>query len=133
MKEALMQEVPKSDYDWDCTREEYIEKMEEEGFVIVYPKPNELQLDIDTQQQMDQFDRLKWLFDSQLPATEFKMAHSKSGEGYHITVTLPFDVTNIERIALQAALGSDPLRELLSIFRYSRNDAEPTLFVERKN
>lgn len=35
-----------------------------------------------------------------------------------------------QRIAWQAALGSDPVRELLSAIRHYKGDPHPTLFVE---
>lgn len=127
-----MNRVDELDYDWDCPREKYIEQKEKEGFTIVYPEPNELQIDIDNSEQKRHFEKVWNLIDIAIPNAYFESSVSQSGRGVHITVTLPFDVSNIERIAFQAALGSDPVRELLSIYRYSRDDEYPTLFVERK-
>lgn len=82
------------------SREEFILRMQQEGFVPSYPGPNELQLDI--------------------PAR-------------HIRIQLPWELTDWERIAWQAALGSDPVRELLSCLRLRKGDAHPTMLIEPKD
>ena len=46
-------------------------------------------------------------------------------------VNLPCDVANVERIALQAVLGSDRMREFLSLYRHLNGDTDPTLFFEK--
>jgi len=42
------------------------------------------------------------------------------------------DLTPIERVLLQACLGSDPVREVLSFLRIKRNHPTPTTFFELK-
>ena len=49
---------------------------------------------------------------------------------HHVVVTMPRPVSPMERIALQAILGSDPIREMLSWFRIERGIEEPTIFFE---
>lgn len=120
-------------YDINEAREIFIARVESEGFRVVLPADNELQIDIDTEQHYATLlrslesvarnvDTLGWGIE----------AHpSKSGlPRQHITISLPFTVGPFERIAWQAALGSDPMRELLSAIRLMRGDAHPTLFVE---
>lgn len=64
-------------------------------------------------------------------ASDLLVTPSKSGgEKQHIRVFLPFNVEPVERIALQAALGSDGVRELLSLRRVRGDDPHPTLFAE---
>lgn len=113
-------------------REAYIAEMKSLGFRIVIPKSNHLQIDIDTDAQfiiaLAQIERLK----KEYPDIRYFIRESRGGyPGRHITVRMPFDMDDMERIAWQAALGSDPLRELLSLFRLKRGDEHPTLFVEK--
>ena len=59
---------------------------------------------------------------------------SKSGEPGKMHITLVFQdrtFTTLERIGLQAMLGSDRVRELLSYVQYLNGDAHPTLFLEK--
>lgn len=118
------------------TREAFIAKMKLEGYHPEYPEYNQLQLDIDNAIHMAVFERSFEIF-----AREMLIAYgetlvpiktpSRSGTGFHIRISLPFVVDNIERIAWQAALGSDPVRELLSLLRSSRNDEHPTMLIEK--
>lgn len=63
--------------------------------------------------------------------TSIHEAKSKSGgEHRHITLTLSNNISDVERILLQAILGSDPKRELLSYIRILRNIPQPTAFFE---
>lgn len=104
----------------------------EAGCRIVIPKPNELQLDIDTEEQFATFLRVyPALQRNEFPEASFIVTESASGFPHrHIVVTLPCEVDMWQRIALQAALGSDPMRELLSALRLFRGDAIPTLLIE---
>jgi hypothetical protein len=43
---------------------------------------------------------------------------------------MPYTVTSIERVALQAMLGSDSIREMLSWLRLRRGIDTPTIFFE---
>ena len=52
-------------------------------------------------------------------------------DGSHIVVTLPRDITNIERLLWQAILGSDLRREAHSYRNMLRGDERPTLFFEK--
>jgi len=115
------------------TREAYIARVEAEGFVIVYPADNELQVDIDNDTHYEAFLRSWAIFGRDVP--EATMLEHESKSGYprrHITVSLPFKVNPWQRIALQGALGSDPVRELLSAMRLHNGSEPATLFCERK-
>ena len=121
------------DYANEC-RYEYIEKMKAQGYEIVYPAPNEIQVDIDTDEHymlfQKQYDSLVREF-PESPGITLAMNPSRNGlPGRHATITMPFDVSDVGRVAWQAALGSDPVRELMSLFRIWRGDIRPTLFVE---
>lgn len=99
---------------------------------IVLPKPNELFVDIDSEEAMQLFQRnVKRLADFIDLGYEVKPSKS-GGECRHITVTLARHVhSEYERIAMQAFLGSDPRRELLSWARVETKQKNPTKFFEK--
>ena len=119
------------DYDFEEEREEFIARVTAQGYRVVFPGDNQLQIDIDSAEQYAAFDKavLRW----NRNAEPFAVEEHPSMSGLprrHITLTLPYAVTPWQRIALQAAFGSDPVRELLSAVRLQRRDPHPTLFVE---
>jgi len=116
-------------------QEEYIAQCELEGLDVVLPKENELFIDIDSNSQYTQFvDAYLCLMRNFPGATVTRDTRSRrKKEGRHIVVTMPFDMTATERVAFQAALQSDPVRELLSLLRIRTGGGLiPTLFVEKK-
>lgn len=118
-------------YDADKSREEYIAKMQAEGYRIVYPAPDELQIDMDTDEHFETFKHQVKILIREYPNIEYTINPSKNGlPGRHATIKMPFPMQNEERIAWQAAMGSDPIRELISLMRIKRGDNYPTIFVE---
>lgn len=122
-------------YDMDEARETFLARVVAEGRQVVIPKPNELQIDIDSEPHFFNFIRAAEAFArnwEESRDTTVEIHESKSGfPRRHITITLPFDIDDPwKRIALQACFGSDPIRELLSATRLYRGDIHPTLFVE---
>ena len=102
------------------------------GLVIVAPTERELFIDIDDGQSMGVFVALIVVLNSFRPCT-WKRAPSPSGmpDRCHVTVTLESPVTNLERLALQAMLGSDRMHEMLSMRSHFRGDPMPTVFFEK--
>lgn len=121
-------------YDMNEMREIFIARVESEGFRVVVPADYELQIDIDSDAHYETFLRsLESVARNLLDAEAWMISVHPSKSGLprrHITIELPFYVGGWERIALQAALGSDPMRELLSAILLIRGDSFPTLFVE---
>lgn len=121
--------VAKVSYYGDDTIESAQEKARIRGLQVVFPSPRELQIDIDSAESMDVFmeniDRLKH------DGYEVRPSPSRAIGHYHITVRLLYEVTPLERIALQAMLGSDLTREILSYARLQRGIVQPTIFFER--
>lgn len=97
------------------------------------PRAQELFIDIDSDEAYSHYQtmlnfvqRLFWL-------TGIRETPSKEGLPHrHIVLEAQRDLTPIERIAMQAILGSDPKREFLSFNRIENKDEHPTLFFERK-
>ena len=111
-----------------------VKSAEGKGCVVVAPGPRELFLDIDDAQSLAVFDRNVERLREVLPMTWSKRPSPSGADGrYHIVVTLERDLVGVqERILLQALLGSDLTREVLSYQRAVRGDDVPTLFFERK-
>lgn len=106
------------------------------GQVVVLPGPRELFVDIDSVDQLkmffDRIEKLKAQFEE--GHVNYVIRSSRSGgDRFHIVVTLPLPLQPFERIAYQAILGSDPVRELLSIARINYGCEHPTIFFEDKN
>jgi len=98
------------------------------GRIVVFPRPNELFLDIDNPAAMRRFVRGVARF----IGVTFLVRPSPSGRPgrHHVVVTMPTAVTPMERIALQSMLGSDPVREMLSWRRIQHGIDDATLFFE---
>jgi hypothetical protein len=105
----------------------------ERGCVVVLPKENELFIDIDSEEQDGAFERAIAIYRRHRSAVAVKTP-SPSGEPdhFHVVVRLTKTVDARERIMLQACMGSDPVREMLSLLRLERGDPNPTLFFEKK-
>jgi hypothetical protein len=108
------------------------EDAERKGCYIVLPESNELFIDIDNEEQFQLFTRR---FDELCRVCNYVLTWeckpSKSGgEHRHIVVNANKDFDMWERIALQFALGSDPVRETLSTLRAAHGIENPTKFFE---
>lgn len=121
-------------------RLEFIERVKEKGFRVVFPRPNQILIDIDTEGQYtvfkENFEMLKRNLNGVLDVDELIISQNKpSTSGLprrHIYVQFPIKLNELERITIQAFLGSDPKRELLSYIRYLKGDEYPTLLIEKK-
>ena len=104
------------------------------GCVIVHPKRNELFIDIDSIEAWNNFQKCFEVLTKTEAATISTRTRSPSGKLHreHIVIKMPRDVTDEERILLQACLASDPLREMLSLMRLRAGDEAPTIFFEKK-
>lgn len=112
---------------------EAIAEAQANGLYVRWPGKRELLIDIDSCEGKATFEKNFKILDQYFLGMVVKREPSRSGDDCHehITVGLPLAVSPIERIALQAALGSDPTRELLSYGRYIDGDPHPTLFFEK--
>jgi hypothetical protein len=110
-----------------------LQEADVEGYDIVFPADNELQIDIDSDEEFQVYERLINVVRDHIGVLDEHIAPSRSGlPKRHITVTLNATVSVIERIALQACLGSDRMREILGYVQYLIKDPHPTLFLENK-
>lgn len=118
------------------TSDKAFEKARDLGLDVVLPDDYTLQLDLDVPYNGNSEHAYGPDFVTKLNAVyinfgveESKFTISKSGRT-HCFIRLCERITPTERIALQAALGSDGLREILSLKRVQRGDLTPTLLFE---
>ena len=108
---------------------------EEENLTVVLPTEFQLQLDLDTEEEYNQFITVLRHIekDTGFYFAPFEVSYSKSGPPKrHVTLTTTVPMSVWQRIALQFALGSDPVRERLNCERVLLNDPFPIAFFEKK-
>jgi hypothetical protein len=98
--------------------------------------PYTLQLDLDTHASLKLFlHQLPWLscimHESKQELRAVSLSRSRNGN-WHATVSLSRPKTVLERIALQAIMGSDRARELCNWERVQFKSPHPILFLKRK-
>jgi hypothetical protein len=110
------------------------QEAETHDLIIITPGTHDLQIDIDDAAGFEEYSRNREIVGKYWGIAQERVAPSKGGKEWrkHITLTLKVPVTPTERVALQACLGSDRKRELLSLQQVKVNDPHPTLFLEKK-
>jgi hypothetical protein len=117
----------------DLRREIAEKEAQSKGLVVVEPSSHELFVDIDSEDQHQSFTRAFAIFRNTHTVVALKQEPSPSRQiwHWHMTITLKEEVDARTRILYQAVLGSDPVREVLSLQRLECGDKMPTLFFER--
>jgi hypothetical protein len=101
------------------------------GMVVHYPDNNALFVDLDSPATLNEFYKRFAVLKAAEPDAWVNVKQSKSPGHFHAVVGLPRRVKQWERIALQAALGSDPKRELLACLKRTETGGPgPTCFFE---
>ena len=115
--------------------EDAVAKSKAKGKKIIIPKDDELQIDIDSAQQYEVFEaHIKELNGSFHPVCRIKIIPSPGGEdNRHIYIKINKILEDKERIFLQLFLGSDPIREYLSLCLIAIGDSHPILMFEEPN
>lgn len=107
----------------------------DEGLRVKVPEAYELLVDIDSEEDFVSFQERYQMLSGLGLVSGYDKTPSKSGNPgrYHIVVkTMSVRLTPVDRIALQAILGSDYKREANSYRRYVDGDPIPTLFFEKR-
>lgn len=104
-----------------------------ETHAIVLPEKNQLQVDIDFEKIPAATEKaiqiLVKAMDGPVGLTRYRSRHGR----LHLVFDLPKEVTDIERIAWQAALGSDPVREAMCLMALAKNIKNGCLLIQRKD
>lgn len=103
------------------------------GWKIVEPKPNELQLDLDGSRAVRRYG-MQFSILRKAGLTKGwreKLLPSKKSGHVHVVITIPKAVNNLERVALQAILGSDIKREAFNYSRVKKHNKYPIVLFKR--
>lgn len=100
---------------------------------IIEPKPNEIQVDLDSLRDLHVFSRQYRMLDSRGLTRHWrvKVAASFARGHVHVTIRLPRAKPLIERVYLAALLGSDLKREAFNYIRVRCRRKIPVAFFER--
>jgi len=115
------------------------EEAKKRGHAIRLPLGNQLFIDIDNENDWTKFQENYVMLYKYLMADKFcesivwSYGHSPSEKPNHFHVTVTFNglgrsLGTVERMFLQAILGSDAKREMLSYIQSQRGVEEPTVF-----
>lgn len=107
-----------------------IEKAKKDGNTVVLPEPNQLLIDVDDPADLAKLFELFPILTRSFKLAKWVMTPSKGASRYHVVMTLDRAFNDTERILLQACLGSDRKRELLSFVRVTKGDPHPSLLIE---
>jgi hypothetical protein len=104
-----------------------------ENLTVVYPGDDEVLIDIDNDHSFQVYLKHRDVIAKHLGILSENVQPSRNKkEGLHVTLKMKSPVTELERIAIQACLGSDRMREVLGFIQYKNGDPHPTLFLEKK-
>lgn len=106
----------------------------QKGCTVVWPREDELFIDIDSQLGSQQFTLSFLVLQELYPNAKLKRnTPSISRKPYHrhIVVSVGEALTAEKRILLQALLGSDLMREMLAL-KHLRDGHPPTVFFEKQ-
>lgn len=112
-----------------AAKQEAIDRAEAEGFTVVRSDARTLLLDLDTHAALEQFYRVLPVVEEHYTIMDETRWRSKSGNT-HVKLTLAAPLPIMERYALQAALGSDGVKEVLSILGLKFGCIEPALLFQ---
>lgn len=99
------------------------------GMEVVRSTETTLLLDLDTGAAQDQYRRMFKSIGSVYGLNPLRQWQSKSGVGLHVVLTCS-PMSFQERVALQACLGSDPVREALAIAMAADGHENPSVLFK---
>lgn len=128
------------EYDFDAECEEVARKR---GLIVVMPEPNELQIDLDSEESRTEFyerlsnfnfgySKIEDALDLEwFNLCEWFVSRSHTAGHFHAYLRTEHKFTDLERIAWQAALGDDPVRFKLNMMRLRYGIKNPSRLFER--
>lgn len=106
---------------------------EERGLIVVHRQPNELMFDLDSAEELAEFEkRFHRLFRDGV-CGRYAMTHQESSTTGHFHAYARFrdrTFTDVEAIAIQSVCASDPMREYLNMERSLRGVENATRLFE---
>lgn len=118
----------------DSSKDPFTAAMEQ-GLDVVVPQPDELFIDLDNDADIAHFKLTLPILQRFCEAVEYRRTISKGGNLHaYVRVKWPVALHPATRIALQACLGSDRKRDLLSLIELTQGTPWPTVvFFEVPN
>lgn len=112
--------------------EDAVGKAQRLGLTLVQPEPTELFVDLDGLAALKDFESRWELFKKVYPESSVQFTTSVSGN-LHAYVTVPemLGMSMDQRIGLQAALGSDPIMEMIAMKHRREGYEYPSVFFEQ--
>lgn len=110
--------------------EEVVQAAIEAGYTVYRSTPDILLLDLDSPTAEKIYLDHMPIVQVMYGAMEIERWKSKGGENLHVVVKLNVELEIVTRLALQTMLGSDPLKELLSLKRVKEGQNEPCLLFK---
>ncbi len=127
LQSEAIEEASEEEYDFTISAEKLAKQR---GQIVVTPRKNELQIDIDSGEQWalfrERFEELGWCH-------EWTYVHpSRSGPNrFHVYIEHPDKIfTTSQRLLYQQFLGDDPVRVKLNFLRYNEGVLEPSRLFE---
>lgn len=128
----LKQSAVEMDYLSNLSNDTAFERAAEAGLDVVVPDEYTLTVDYDAPVIDTAFFETLEILQKFYPVEIEKTLRSKSGN-YHIYLRSTEPLTDLEKVALQAILGSDPKRELFSFVRVKEGGlGYPSILFEKK-
>lgn len=106
------------------------EKAISAGFTVVQSTERTLLIDIDRNGSLIEFEqRLAWVA-HYLPLREVERWPSKSGRGWHVVVKSTEEMSPVERLLLEACLGSDLRRAFYGLLHARKGFMNPSMLFK---
>lgn len=102
------------------------------GCEVIKSTETTLLLDFDNGAQQDQFTNMFRRLKDTYGLKEVERWASKSGRGVHVAVSMKEPLNVTERLLLQCALGSDPMREALGLKLVKSGVENPIMLFKPK-
>lgn len=137
--------MTRQDYRRTCQKdhalaaEEFLRQAHFDDWQVVVADDKMLMLDYDTllwegdsTMLPEQFYVALGIFDSVVGSNNYFVPTASKGGNTHVVIHMEKSMPIVERIAWQAAFGSDPKREALHLLSVSRGELNPILLFMRK-
>lgn len=98
-------------------------------YEVMIAEDNMLQIDCDTIEDVKFCMKRLMILTKVIKVDGYKITKSKSGNR-HVIIKLDKSYNIYERIAMQACLGSDRMREILSLANYMKDHKNPIVLIE---
>jgi hypothetical protein len=103
----------------------------ERGLVVYYRNQNEILLDLDSEQMLQEaMSRFRVMFDQERGWYSYCYPSASGAPHYHCIIRGPHPFSDAAACAFQSVLGSDPMREFLTMQRIMRKVDNPIRLFE---